>query len=296
MPSPLGRSYGGQGIQDSIFSLQIINARYTHQPAFFFIQRAIIFVYIMANFETSFIPEQGSSYQGGSRRSIVATVFSIIIALTAMGLAFGAWWLQTQEEKKVKNLEAEISNMEERFDIDKIAMLNKLDKRINLAKEMFTRHSMPSVLIDYLSDNTVSSVKWKSISYTRGAAAESTSDTIDLTGEGLGYPSLLQQLSQFRTRANEITRTELKSYSIDPRTNIVSMQMTLSVNPNFATFGTLRSRNMMNPPQDSSVANPNTLPSVIQPATLPATNTVTPTPTRPNTGTSSKPVVTTPTI
>jgi hypothetical protein len=222
----------------------------------------------MANFETSFIPEQGATYQGGSRRSIVATVFSIIIAIIAVGLSGYSWWMQRQEEAKVKKLEAEIVSMESRFDIDKIAMLGRLDKRINLAKDMFSKHPMPSLIIDYITDNTISTVKWKSISYTRATAEEGSGDTVELSGEGVGYSALVQQLNQFRTKATEISKVDLKSYRIDPRTNTVSIQMTLSIKPTFATFDTVRQKNITATGQDV-ITNEVVQPIVPTPAPAP---------------------------
>lgn len=45
---------------------------------------AIIYLNIMANIETSFIPEQGVTYQGGSPRSTIATVFSVVVTVLAL--------------------------------------------------------------------------------------------------------------------------------------------------------------------------------------------------------------------
>jgi hypothetical protein len=221
----------------------------------------------MANFETSFIPEQGATYQGGSRRSIVATVFSIIIAVIAVGLSAYSWWIQRQEELKVKQLNTELTRLEEGYDIEKIAMLGRLDKRIALAKDMFSKHPMPSLIIDYITDNTVSTVKWKSITYTRATADEGSGDTVELSGEGVGYSALVQQLNQFRAKATEISKVDLKSYRMDPRTNTVSIQMTLSIKPTFATFNTVRQKNITATEQDvitNDVVQP------IAPATVPA--------------------------
>lgn len=239
----------------------------------------------MANFETSFIPEQGGSYQGGSRRSVVATVFSIIITLIAIGLSVGAWWLNKQEETKVKDLQVNLDNMEAGLKIDKIEKLDALDKRIKLANVMFNKHPMPSMLIDYLAENTVSTVKWKSISYTRGVLSDSAGDVLDLSGEGLGYDSLLQQLTQFRKFSNQITKVELKSYHIDPRTNIVAIQMGLTINPNYATFSTYRLKHEASEKALGNVTPPESQ-NVL--TTMPAIPIPTPSPVKPNVSTSSK--------
>lgn len=203
----------------------------------------------MPNFETSFIPEQGTTYQSGAKRSTVATVFSILIILAGGGLSGWVWWQERQELTKVKNLESELSSMESRFDISKITELGSLDKKIAIAKGMLDKHPMPSMLIDYVAENTVSSIRWKQMAYTRGGvvatAGESNEvggDAIDLTGETTGYSPLYQQLDHFRTKCKEITSVELKSFSIDPRTNVLSIQMRLVVNPNYATVATLRAK------------------------------------------------------
>ncbi len=255
----------------------------------------------MPNFETSFIPEQGATYQGGSRRPVVAMIFSILITIIAIGLCAGAWWLQKQEEKKVQNLTAEIKSMESRFDIDKITMLNSMDKRIKLARDMFNKHPMPSVLIDYITDNTVSNIKWKSISISRGTLTEATGDTVELAGEGIGYFSLIQQLAQFRNNSSEVSKVELRSYHLDPRTNIVSLQMTLTIKPNFATLESVRAKNSLNQNTDQNVQTVTTPPTApVIPAAIvippPAVAPVLPQVTKPSAGTSSKPAVASTTI
>lgn len=203
----------------------------------------------MPNFETSFIPEQGTTYQSGAKRSTVATVFSILIILAAGGLSGWVWWQERQEIAKVKALESELSSMESRFDIAKISELGALDKKISVAKGMLDRHPLPSMLIDYISENTVSSIRWKQIAYTRSGGASkagetggASGDSIDLTGETNGYSPLYQQLDHFKTKCKEITSVELKSFSIDPRTNNLSIQMRIVVNPNYATVATLRAK------------------------------------------------------
>lgn len=246
----------------------------------------------MANFEKSFIPEQGVTYQGGSRRSIVATVFSVIIIITAIALSGYIWWQQKQQESKVKKLEAEIASMESGFDINKIAMLGKLDKRINIAKDMFSKHPMPSLIIDYITDNTISTVKWKSVAYKRASQDEGAGDTVDLSGEGIGYSSLVQQLNQFRSKTNEISKVEIKSYRMDPRTNVVSFQLVLSFRPTFATFETVRQKNISSGDQDLTTIDVNQplVPTVTPTQVTPTVKTIqVPNTVNPSLGTSSKP-------
>ncbi len=264
----------------------------------------------MPNFETSFIPDQGTTYQGGSRRSAPAAIFSIVIVLAACAFTAYAWWLQREESNKVKNLEAQLSSMESQFDISKITQLGVLDKKIEFAQGMLNKHPLPSMIIDYLAENTVASIKWKQINYTRNGETANAGDTkakgdsIDLVGESIGYSPLYQQLNHFRTRSHEITSVQLKSFSIDPRTNLLAISMTIIINPNYATVATMRAKNALNEAMNSNQAVPGTGDNSVQPIqnipTPQVVNTVTSSttvknqtpPIKQNTGTSSKPVVT----
>ncbi|HXK38368.1 MAG TPA: hypothetical protein VJ579_04860 [Candidatus Paceibacterota bacterium] len=203
----------------------------------------------MANIETSFIPEQGGTYQYGARRSYAATIFAVFITVIAIGATAYVWWALRAEKRKVDAYAAALQSTEKNFDLDKIATLAQLDKRINLAREIFNKHSMPSLVIDYLSDHTVSSIRWTQFSYKKMVADAKASpegvpagDTLELTGEAIGYGALYQQLAHFRAQNRVILYTELSSFHIDPRTGVVAIAMRLVLRPTYATFATVRER------------------------------------------------------
>jgi hypothetical protein len=203
----------------------------------------------MANIETSFIPEQGGTYQYGARRSYAATIFSVFITVLSIGATVYVWWARRQELQKVERYAAQLESTEKNFDMAKIGVLAQLDSRINLARDMFNKHSMPSLVIDYLSDHTVSSIKWNQFSYKKMAPdAKLTAegippgDTLELSGEANGYAALYVQLAHFRAQRDVILYTELSSFHIDPRTGIVAISMRLVLRPNYATFAAARAR------------------------------------------------------
>lgn len=145
--------------------------------------------------------------------------------------------------------------MEEKINFGKISQLSQLDKRISVARNMLNDHAMPSVLLKFLADNTVSSVKWGQFKYSRmvtapktGGAADAANtpgDTIELSGTtalGSGYGPLYQQVSRFRSQTDVVQSVDLQSFQIDPRTGVVTMQIRLVVKPTYATFGGVRSR------------------------------------------------------
>jgi hypothetical protein len=261
----------------------------------------------MPNIETSFIPEQGVTYQG-ARRSTVVTVFSVLVTILALGATAGVWWLERVEKTEVATLREKLSAAESQFDMAKIERLAQFDNQINLAREMFNKHSMPSVMLDYLARNTVASIKWKQLKFSRmqGGAEKAgdpgfpgaTGDILELTGEtvlGTGYGPLYKQLMHFRAQTDIVQQVELQSFRIDPRTSIVSIQMRLILRPSFATFATVRAR--MNPettpiPAPSPVSAESSTPTT-QPL-IPSPNIPTPSvskPLTPSQGTPSSPTV-----
>ncbi len=263
----------------------------------------------MPNIETSFIPEQGVTYQG-ARRSTVVTVFSVLVTVLALGATAGVWWLERAEKAEVQRLDVQLSTMESQFDMAKIDRLAQFDNQINLAREMFNKHSMPSVMLDYLARNTVASMKWKQLKFTRaqsGAAKPAdassggpTGDILELTGEtalGSGYGPLYRQLTHFRAQSGDIQSVELQSFRIDPRTNIVSVQMRLGIRPSLATFATVRDRSGSSATTQTNTEAP-VVPVTVNPpiAPPPSQPQISPTPTstlRVNsvpTGTTSSPV------
>jgi hypothetical protein len=255
----------------------------------------------MANIETSFIPEQGGTYQYGARRSYAATIFAVFVTVIAIGATVYVWWALRKEKLAVEKYAVQLQSTEKNFDFDKIATLAQLDKRINLARDMFNKHSMPSLVIDYLSDHTVSTIKWKQFTYKKMVPDAKASpdgvpagDTLELSGDAMGYGALYQQLAHFRSQNRVILYTELSSFHIDPRTGVVAITMKLVLRPTYATFATVRERMAQaeaTPPVETTpaaapapvdIAPPVPAPAVTKPTTTtptaPATTTKTVTP------------------
>lgn len=245
----------------------------------------------MANNETSFIPEQGGSYQYGARRSYGATIFAVFVTILSIGATVYVWWAKQKETRNVAKLATQLESTEKNFDLGKIDELAQLDRRINLARDMFNKHAMPSLVIDYLSDHTVTSIKWRQFAYRKMAADAKASpdgipagDTLEISGDANGYAALYQQLAHFRSQRNVILYTELTSFHIDPRTGIVAIAMKLVLRPTFATFATVRANSAA--VDGASV----TLPAVSTPAPAPAP--ATPAAATPPAVTPAKPAVT----
>lgn len=228
---------------------------------------------MMANLETSFIPEQGGTYQYGARRSYAATILAVFVTVLSIGATVYVWWARRQEELKVEQYAAQLQSTEKNFDLGKINELAQLDTRINLARDMFNKHSMPSLVIDYLSDHTVSSIKWKQFSYKKMVPDAKTSpegvpagDLLELSGEANGYAALYLQLAHFRQQRDVILYTELESFHIDPRTGVVAIAMKLVLRPTYATFATVRARAAA---QQASAPTENTPPVPLPPVQAP---------------------------
>ncbi len=238
----------------------------------------------MANIETSFIPEQGGTYQyGGARRSYAATIFAVFVTVIAIGATVYVWWAKRQELQKAEVLAAQLQGTEKNFDLGKISELAQLDKRINLARDLFNKHSMPSLVIDYLSEHTVSSIIWRQFSFKKmvpdakpSADGVPAGDTLELTGDANGYAALYQQLAHFRTQRDVILYTELSSFHIDPRTGIVAITMKLVLRPTFATFATVRARTAAEAAPPAPVNEPQIVPTPVATTSVPAIAPVTP--------------------
>lgn len=204
----------------------------------------------MANIESGFIPEQGGTYQYGARRSYAATIFAVFVTILAIGATVYVWWAKRQEMLKVTQYAAQLESTEKNFDLGKINELARLDERINLARDMFNKHSMPSLVIDYLADHTVSSIKWNQFAYKKMVTDAKANpdgtpagDVLEISGDAVGYAALYQQLAHFRMQRDVILYTELQSFHIDPRTGIVAISIKLVLRPTYATFATMRSLN-----------------------------------------------------
>lgn len=204
----------------------------------------------MSSMDTSFLPEQSTQpvYQYGARRSPIATIIAILAIVLAILATGAAWYLRTREEANVADIATRLQSTERQFDMGKIGELASLDQRLNTARDMFNKHAMPSLVLDYLAKHTVSSLHWTQFSYTRaGTSGASSGDMLSLSGESLnGYNALVDQLQEFRgpNCAGVVTSVDLQSYHIDPRTNVVSLSMVLTLSPSFATFQTVRNQQL----------------------------------------------------
>lgn len=248
----------------------------------------------MANIETGFIPEQGGTYQYGARRSYAATIFAVFVTILAIGATVYVWWAKRQEMLKVEKFASQLQSTEKNFDLGKINELARLDERINIARDLFNKHAMPSLVIDYLADHTVASIKWNQFAYKKMVADAKANpdgtpagDVLEISGDAVGYAALYQQLAHFRMQRDVILYTGLQSFHIDPRTGIVAISIKLILRPTYATFATTRALTAAAAPQESATVAPPAEAPVVAPA--PATVApATPPPVTPTAPTSTK--------
>lgn len=148
-------------------------------------------------FTTSFIPKKPltptvANYKTSSN---YLTIVTVAIFLGTLAFGAGVFVYKISAEREIINQIDQLQKTKSEFDVNFIKEATRLNAKITSVKTLIDKHQAPSAVLDLLQKNTLSTVRFNNFKYstdkTKGAI------TIDASGVGLGYPSIVLQSDEF---------------------------------------------------------------------------------------------------
>lgn len=187
------------------------------------------------NFQTSFIPKKPMVRETAvAPRPIgLLTIISIFILFTVV-LASGAlYFYKGIATKNVATMKNNLALAKNRFEPTKIKELQVLDRRLNAANQILSKHIAISPIFKELSVTTMKSVRFTKFSYDLGEEKNSKI-FVKMSGVTLGYSFLALQSDLFSKNKNFIDPV-FSNLALNETGN-VTFDLTFSVDPSFVDY------------------------------------------------------------
>ncbi len=187
------------------------------------------------NFQTSFIPKKSIIKERTiSVRSIspitIISIFILFAVLVATGtLYFYKGILTTTKTQKIKDLDL----AKNRFEPERIAELQALDKRLRASSEILGQHIAVTPIFQALQKITMKTVRFTSFTY---SFEEEISDkvSVKMSGVAVGYRSVALQADLFTQNKNFIDPV-FANLKLDDRGNVL-FDLDFLVDPHFVDY------------------------------------------------------------
>lgn len=187
------------------------------------------------NFQTSFIPKKPMIENRVSSRPIgITTIISIFIFFTILIASVGLFFYESYLERTIVKLENDLNLAKGRFEPSKITQLQVLDKRLNAANEILSKHVALSPIFEILQSVTLKSISYTKFSYEYSDNPKDQKIKITMTGLASEYKSIAQQADIFAANKNLIDPV-FSNLTLDDKGK-VTFDLNFSVDPNFVDY------------------------------------------------------------
>jgi hypothetical protein len=184
-------------------------------------------------FQTSFIPKTNLAPVASTTKrsmgffSFISTIIFFISVVVAGG-AFG-WhkYLDTSKAKIKDSLERNIKS----FEPQTIDEYYRLNNRIDAAKQLLSKHVAVSYVFDFLSEQTIQSVKFNDFKYDVDSLGIAT---LTMNGEAKSYNAVAYQSEVFG-RERALKTPLFSNLDLDTVGN-VTFNFTTKIDPGFITY------------------------------------------------------------
>lgn len=148
-------------------------------------------------YTTSFIPKKPVAVPNtGFKQATgpkVMTIIGLFFFLGSIALGAGVYLWKIQINASIANQIESLKKSREEFDNDTLAAATRLNERITVAKNLLETHKSPSQALSLLEDNTLVTVRLKTLSYSTEADG---SIRLKGTGSASGFKSVILQSNE----------------------------------------------------------------------------------------------------
>jgi hypothetical protein len=190
------------------------------------------------NFQTSFIPKKPMIEQRATSARPVGllTVIAIIILFVLLVATGGLYFYKGILTKNITDMQNSLNLAQNRFEPSKITELQTLDKRLNAATIILSKHIAITPIFKAISDITMRTVSYTNFSYTvgDGSTTQNSMINIKMSGVAVGYRSIALQSDLLATNKNIIDPV-FSNLTLDNKGNVV-FDLQFSVDPSFVNY------------------------------------------------------------
>lgn len=188
----------------------------------------------------SFIPKSsiahGGDIFGGSRPKSFVSFLAIVMLLFVGGAYIALYYYNLSLANKVDQKVSEIEVVQEKFlQSAEIQKARQFNDRAILTKKLLDSHIVVTPIFEFLSENTVSSIKYTNFIFKQ----EKDFQTLELKGEAPSYSSLVNQIDILKNKKEEIASYSLSEVSL---TNFgrVTFVIKIVFNPGYLSYSNMK--------------------------------------------------------
>lgn len=187
------------------------------------------------NFQTSFIPKKPIIKERATYAPPVGIFFiaAIFILFTVLVATAGLYFYKGILKKKIANMQNTLTLAQNRFEADKIAELQVLDRRLRASTEILDKHIAVSPVFKALEDITMKTVRYTKFSYAL-ANDKTAKVTIKMSGVAVGYKSVALQSDLF-TKNKNIIDPIFSNLTLDASGNVL-FDLEFLVDPSYVDY------------------------------------------------------------
>lgn len=195
-------------------------------------------------FQTSFIPKKPVAMSGQSQSGGMSLLLlvSMIVFLVSLGLA---GYIYLEKNLLIKNISTDVSNIEQNksgltSDAVTIESLVQLNSRINVSKDLLSRHVAVSPIFNFLQQTTLKNVRFKN--FTFSAADKDASGvnkvSVQMSGNAADWETVASQADEFGKSGwrNIISEPKISNLTLNADGSI-SFLFVAYVSPSFLVYG-----------------------------------------------------------
>jgi len=195
-------------------------------------------------FQTSFIPKKPVTMAGPSRSGGMSLflIVSIIVFLVSLGLAGYVFLEKNLLIQKITANQSTIETNKSGLTSDSITIesLVELNSRINVAKDLLSRHIAVSPIFNFIQQTTLKSVRFRNFTFT--SAGKDASGANRVLVQMLG---LARDWETVASQADEFGKPDWKKIISEPKVSnlslnadgSVSFMFSAYVSPDFLVYG-----------------------------------------------------------
>jgi len=187
------------------------------------------------NFQTSFIPKKPMIEERAvaSRPTSLLTIISIFIFIAVILASGGLYFYKGIVEKNIAKMSSDLTLAQNRFEPSKINQLQTLDKRLNSASIILSKHIAISPIFQSLQSLTMKTVRYTKFGYTFGDEKNAKVD-VKMSGQAIGYRSIALQSDLF-AKNKYLLDPVFSNLSLDDKGNVL-FDLEFSVDPSFIDY------------------------------------------------------------
>ena len=190
------------------------------------------------NFQTSFIPKKPIVKERAisSRPVGFLLIISLLILFAVLLATGGLYFYKTVVTKNIAGLQDNLNKAKNRFEPDKVAELNILDKRLEASTEILSKHLTIVPVFDALEQLTMKTVRYTKFSYTLGTD-KNTNINVKMSGVAIGYLAVALQSELFATKdiGQNFIDPVFSNLTLDNSGNVL-FDLEFSVDPDFVNY------------------------------------------------------------